>query len=106
MEESVQKTKVPNGIVSLVMGAVALCFSFWAWHPFLFPGIIAIVCAIIGMVMSKKGYALYNENPEAYLGAGMLKAGKILSIIGLIIGIIGFIIAIVLLCLGSYVGAF
>lgn len=68
-----------KSIASMALGiaSIALCES----------GILGLVCAIIGMVLSKQAIAEGGEN-------GFNKAGKITSIIGLIVSCIGFVIVI------------
>ncbi len=73
-----QQKQPPKAVAALVLGICSIVFGCY----------VGIILGIIGLVLSKKGYAAYNEAPEQYAGDGMLKAGKITSIIGIIIGII------------------
>ena len=43
---------------------------------------------IVGAVLANKGLAVYNTNPSGYNGYGMLKAGKVTSILGIVFGAI------------------
>ncbi|HPX59034.1 MAG TPA: CCC motif membrane protein [Bacteroidales bacterium] len=70
------KTTLPNSIAALVLGICSIVFGCF---------FIGLILGIIGLVLAGKGKKLYNENPELYTGYGMLKAGRITSIIGIIL---------------------
>lgn len=71
------KETAPYAVASLVLGICSLLFAC------VFAG---FVCAIIGLVLANKGLGFYKEQPDLYGGYGMLKAGKITSIIGIVLG--------------------
>ena len=48
--------------------------------------IVGLVCGIIGLVLANKGIDAFNAAPDQYMDEGMLKAGKVTSIIGIILG--------------------
>ena len=78
----------------MVLGIVSIVF-----------GCIGLVCGIIGLVLACKGMNAYNENPEKYDGMGMLKAGKVTSIIGIVLGSISIIYFVfVIMILGTTMG--
>ena len=74
---------VPNSTAVLVLGIISLV----VWFCYGLPGII---CAVIALILSKKGFDSYNANPGMYTPASYsnLKAGRVCAIIGLIIGIL------------------
>lgn len=71
------KETAPYAVASLVLGICSLLFAC------VFAG---FVCAIIGLVLANKGLRYYREQPDLYGGSGMLKAGKVTSILGIIFG--------------------
>ena len=71
------KETAPYAVASLVLGICSLLFAC------VFAG---FVCAIIGLVLANKGLGYYREQPDLYCGSGMLKAGKVTSILGIIFG--------------------
>lgn len=97
MENNVQTTNdqqkmAPNAIASLVLGILSIlsgCFG------------IGLVLGIIGAVLGSSGMKSYNANPAMYTGVGMLKAGKILSIIGIVFGGINILISLIMLVSGA-----
>ncbi len=89
MNDQVQKQNAPYAVAALVLGICSIVFGCY----------LGIILGIIGLVMAKKGYAAYNEAPEQYAGEGMLKAGKITSIIGIVLGGIGIIYFIIVFAL-------
>lgn len=68
-----------KSIASMALGIASIVFCE--------SGVVGLVCAIIGMTLSKQAIAEGGEN-------GFNKAGKICSTIGLIISIIGFVVVI------------
>ena len=76
-----QEQDVPNATGVLVLGIVSLV----VWLCYGIPG---IACAIIALVMSKKGKLAYEANPGAFKQSSYnnLKAGRVCSIIGLVLG--------------------
>ncbi len=71
-----------TGIVSMILGiaSIGLCES----------GIGGLICAIIGLVLSKKAIAAGDTGKFP-------KLGKIFSVIGLILGIIGAVAVLVII---------
>ena len=74
-----QKQNAPYAVAALVLGICSLLFGCF---------FVGLVCGIVGLVLANKGLAAYNANPAAYSGFGMLKAGKVTSILGIIFGAI------------------
>ncbi len=87
----IQKQNAPYAVAALVLGICSLLFGCF---------FVGLVCGIVGLVLANKGLATYQTNPDLYSGYGMLKAGKITSILGIIFGAIYvfyYIIAVVIL---------
>ena len=72
------KQQLPNATITLVLGILSIVLC-WTW------GIVGLALSIIALIISKKSVALYNQNPDQYEGYGNLKAGRIMSIIGLVL---------------------
>jgi len=72
-----QKTSLPNSTAVLVLGICSIVFSCF---------FVGLILGIVGLSMSGKGRQLYRENPDQYLGFGLLNAGWIMSIIGTVLG--------------------
>lgn len=96
-----QQETVPNSTVALVLGIISIV-TCWCY------GIIGITLGIIGLILANKGKKLYDENPENYTIGSFknLKAGRIMSIIGLSVSAayIIFIIIYVLFIVGTVAG--
>ena len=93
-----EQKSLPNATGSLVLGIISIVGSCFAW------GVVGLICAIIGLVLSKKDKTLYAANPEAYTESSYKQsnAGRVCSIIGLIFSILVFVIsAIVVLIWGA-----
>lgn len=73
--------KLPNATVILVMGVLSILGSCCYGLP-------GILFGTIGLVLSIKDTKLYKKEPDKYLDYGNVKAGKIMSIIGLIISML------------------
>lgn len=73
--------KLPNSTITLVLGILSLitCCCF---------GPLGIVVGGIGLYLANKDEALYQMNPSLYSDYGNLKAGKMLSIIGIILSVL------------------
>lgn len=67
---------LPNATATLVLGILSIVFC-WCY------GIVGTTLGIIALAISAKSVKLYNDNPAAYDGYGNLKAGRIMSIIGI-----------------------
>ena len=74
-----QKRQLPNATAVLVLGILSLVF--WCF--------IGLVLGIIGLVISKEGKLLYENNPKDFVGYGSLNAGRVLCIIGIILNGVG-----------------
>lgn len=86
-----QKQNAPYAVAALVLGICSLLFGCF---------FVGFVCGIIGAVLANKGLAVYNQSPAQYTGYGMLKAGKVTSILGIVFGaiyLVYYIIAVVIL---------
>ena len=86
-----QTQNAPYAVAALVLGICSLLFGC------IFVG---FVCGIVGAVLANKGLAVYNQSPAKYTGYGMLKAGKVTSILGIVFGaiyLVYYIIAVVIL---------
>lgn len=81
-----QKLNAPYAVGSLVLGICSILTGC------LFVGLI---CGIIGLVLANKGLAEYHSCPNAYDGCGLLKAGKVTSIIGVIFGALSTVYCII-----------
>jgi len=90
------KTVLPNSNTTLVLGILSVIFGC----------VLGLIFGIIGLVLSKEGKQLYEENPDAYTGYGNLNAGRILSIIGIVLsGIAVVVLLFWLLGIATFVGA-
>lgn len=76
MTDQVQKQNAPFAVAAMVLGICSIVFGCM---------FVGLICGIVGLVLAKKGTEAYNEAPDQYTGDGMLKAGKITSIIGIIL---------------------
>jgi hypothetical protein len=68
---------IPNSTAVLVLGIISIvtCFCY---------GLPGLICGIIALILSNKGFQAYRENPNAYSSASYsnLNAGRICAIIG------------------------
>ncbi len=76
MTDQIQNQNAPYAVAALVLGICSIVFGCM---------FVGLVCGIVGLVLAKKGTDAYNEAPDQFTGDGMLKAGKITSIIGIIL---------------------
>ncbi len=86
-----QKQNAPYAVASLVLGIFSLMFGCF---------FVGLVCGIVGVVLANKGMETYNNQPCMYTGFGMLKAGKVTSIIGIVFGaiyIVYYVIAVAII---------
>ena len=87
MSEVMENEKtVPFGVSTLILGILSLLSGCM---------VIGLVLGIVGVVLASNGTRAYRLNPSAYKGEGMLRAGKILSILGIVFGGISLVWAIV-----------
>jgi hypothetical protein len=68
-----RQQQLPNATTVLVLGILSLVFTCG----------IGLILAIIGLMASREGRRLYDENPGLYIGYGSLNAGRIMCIIGI-----------------------
>lgn len=96
----VREKNLPNSTAVLVLGIISIV-SCWIY------GVPGVICGIIALVLFNKDKKLYEENPEIYLTSYKnAKAGQICAIIGLSLsGLVLIYFAIVLIFLGSMIGA-
>lgn len=75
------KEKLPNATTVLILGIVSLILACCCG------GLIGLVPAIIGVVLSSRDEILYKEDSTRYIESSYsnLRAGKIMSIIGIIL---------------------
>ena len=85
------KQTAPYAVASLVLGIASLVVSGLG---------ITLVLGIIGLIFSNKGLAEFNEHPNLYTGDGMLRAGKVTSILGIVLGSIALVLIVLLIALG------
>jgi len=82
MTDQIQKQNAPYAVAALVLGICSRVFGCM---------IVGLVCGIVGLVLAKKGAEAFNAAPDQYTGDGMLRAGKITSIIGIILSALGIV---------------
>ena len=80
------KQNAPNAVASLVLGILSIvtgCFF------------VGLILGIIGVILASNGTKSYLLDPSAYKNEVMLRAGKVLSIIGIVLSSIHIVIAII-----------
>lgn len=82
-----QKNGKALAVTGLVLGVLALFFSLILAWIFPIMNIPALICAIVGIVLSVMGN---KQARAAGLPTGLGTAGMILSIIGTVVAAIGF----------------
>lgn len=91
------QAQLPNATAVLVLGicSIVTCFCY---------GVPGIVCAIIALVLGKKGLEAYRASPDSYTPSSYnnLKAGRICAIIGLILS---FLFLIYIIIVFAFVGS-
>lgn len=92
--ELIQK-QLPNAVATFVLGICSLIFSM---PP------IGLALGIIGLAISGRGKRDYEDNPDLYTGYGMLKAGRIMSILGIIFSAVSLLCFVLILSLVEGVG--
>lgn len=92
------KPNAPYAVSSLVLGISSLVVSGLG---------ITLVLGILGLIFSNKGLNEYNEHPDQYVGDGMLRAGKVTSIIGIVLSGIALIaiVFILIIAVGAIIAA-
>ena len=91
LDQKPEAGQLKNAVGALVMGILSIltCMCY---------GVIGLILAIIGLVISKQDNQLVKDNPDVmYMNAGALKAGRILCIIGLVFNILMIIYFVVIL---------
>ncbi|MGD2033865.1 MAG: CCC motif membrane protein [Bacteroidales bacterium] len=92
-----KKTSLPNASSTLVLGILSLVLGCG----------FGLILGIIGLVISKEGKQLYEENPDAFTGYSNLNAGRILCIIGIVLSGIAFLVFLLwMMGIATLVGAF
>jgi vacuolar-type H+-ATPase subunit I/STV1 len=86
------KKKTPYSISILILGISSIIFSF-----FLF----GLILGLIGLHFSSKSRKVHENNPELYVDYNYVKAGRILSIIGIIITSLWFLFFVLVIGVGS-----
>ncbi|MEW4923496.1 CCC motif membrane protein [Algibacter sp. 2305UL17-15] len=78
--------KLPADPTSLILGIVALVFSFTGCCCYGIVAVIPLTLSIIGLVMANKSLKEYAQNPEAYSPQTQsnVSTGKILNIVALV----------------------
>ena len=92
MTDQITKQNAPNAVASMVLGISSLVFGCF---------FVGLVLGIIGLILGNKAQAAFNANPDLYTGEGMIKAGRITSIIGIILGGVAIIWSLVALAIGG-----
>ena len=85
-----QVKTAPYAVASLVLGICSIVFGCF---------FVGIICGIVGLVLANKGLSVCGVD-AACNGQGMLKAGKITSIIGIVLGaiyILYYIVAVLII---------
>lgn len=77
-----EKQMAPLSVESMVIGIVAASLSGLG---------VGLIFGIIGLVKSKRGMALYEQHREWYHGEGMLRTGRITSIVGIVVGVLAIL---------------
>ena len=82
----------PYGVAALILGV----FSLMTGCLF-----IGLILGIIGLVLANKGNRIVSMDLSAYKGIGMLRAGKVLSILGIVFGAISLVAGLIGLAVGG-----
>ncbi len=73
--------KLPNATAALILGILSI-ITCWCY------GIVGLILGGVGLMLANKDTKLYQQNPSLYDNYGNVKAGKILSIIGIVLGLL------------------
>jgi hypothetical protein len=88
---------LPNASAVLVLGILSIVLGC---------GGIGLILGIIGLIISREGKQLYEQNPSEWTGYGNLNAGRVMSIIGVCLGGLSVVYFIFwILFIGTIVGA-
>lgn len=82
LDQNHKDANLNNAVGALILGILSIltCICY---------GFIGLILAIVGLVISKGDNQKVQNNPDVlYANAGVLKAGRILCIIGLIFNIL------------------
>ena len=75
-----EQQKLPNGVLSIVLGILGfLCCCFAG---------LGIIPSAIAFFLMRKSENLYKENPEAYDNYNQIKTAKIIALVALILNIL------------------
>ena len=92
-----QQRPLPNATTVLVLGILSIVIGCLG---------IGLVLGIIGLLVSREGKRLYDQDPGLWTGYGNLNAGRIMSIIGICLGGLAFLYYIIWgLIFGAIIGA-
>lgn len=86
-----EKQNAPYAVASLVLGICSLVLGCF---------IVGLVLGIIGLIMANNGLRELQQHPDMYTGEGMLRGGKITSIVGIVLGslsILYYIVAVLIM---------
>jgi len=88
-----ERHELPNSTLILVLGILSIvgCCCY---------GAIGLIFGIITVVLANKSIAIYQQNPEIYIGYQNVKSGKTLGIIGIVLSalvVLAFIMGLIFL---------
>lgn len=89
-----ERQKLPNATLIVVLGALSLVFSCCY-------GIIGLVLSIVTLVLASSAKKQYLADPELYDNYSQINTGRILAIIGLVLSILVILLVIASI---SYIG--
>lgn len=73
--------QLPNASAILVLGILSIVFSCSG---------LGLILGIIGLVISKEGKNLYEQNPTGWINYGNFNAGRVMCIIGIALNSVVF----------------
>ena len=75
-----EQKKLPNGVLSIVLGILGfICCC---------TGVLGAISSGIGFYLALQSEKMYKADPEAYDNYGQIKTGKIISLIALILSVL------------------
>jgi hypothetical protein len=94
--------QLPNASSILVLGILSIVFSCSG---------LGLIFGIIGLIISKDGKKLYDQNPAGWTNYGNFNAGRVMSIIGIVLNslvfaFLIFYILIFVVIFGAAIGTF